>query len=90
MQEAVSKLEAACCEYRTSIYPIHLDILNQQIAILQTPLAASSSDTIRISRMLVALQKKLCSYVDSVGDIVPRLLEGSRCDGRVELSETLK
>jgi len=36
--------------------------------------------------------KKMCSYVDSVGDIIPRLFEGTRCDmqTRNESSEILR
>lgn len=34
----------------------------------------------------------MCSYVDSVGDIIPRLFEGTRCDTqtRNESSEILR
>lgn len=89
VEAATSKLEAACIEYRTALYPVHLDILNQQIALLHSPLP-DHHHTLRISTLLITLQKKLCSYVDSLGDIVPRLLEGSRCEGRQEMGELLR
>lgn len=41
IEAAVSKLEAACMEYRTALYPVHLDILNQQIALLLAPSPSS-------------------------------------------------
>jgi hypothetical protein len=91
VEAAASKLEAACTEYRTALYPVHLDILNQQIALLHSTLPLPLPDqTLRISTLLITLQKKLCSYVDSVGDIVPRLLEGWRCEGRQEMGELLR
>lgn len=88
IEAAVSKLEAACVEYRSTVYPIHLDILNQQIALLSP--SSSLEQPFKISTLLIALQKKMCSYVDSVGDIVPRLIEGSRCEGRQEMGELLR
>lgn len=75
IETAVSKLEAACMEYRTTLYPVHLNILNQQIALLLAPsLSSPLEHSIKISSLLITLQKKVCSYVDSVADIVPRLI----------------
>lgn len=90
IEAAISKMEAACMEYRTTLYPIHLDILNQQIALLLPPSPSPLQHPHEISSLLITLQKKVCSYVDSLGDIVPRLIEGSRCEGRQEMSELLR
>lgn len=67
-------------EYRTTIYPVHLDILNRQFALLLAPSPSSPLEQpLKISSLLITLQKKLCSYVDSLGDMAPRLILGSRC-----------
>jgi hypothetical protein len=90
-------LEGACIDYRTTVYPIHLEILNRQISLLQAKLSPQLTpphldSPFRISSLLLTLMKKMCSYVDSVGDIIPRLFEGTRCDmqTRNECSEILR
>lgn len=74
INEVIGKVESASIDYRNAVYPIQVEILNEQIRQLQVHSRnEESASMVKYFKMVFELQRRLCYYIDAIPEMLTRI-----------------